>query len=411
MTPQNTLFTNDNLFVLHGLNSATIDLIYLDPPFNSKRLYSAPIGSKAAGVAFKDMWTWTDVDSAYLETLVGDYPAVARFILSAQDTAGSAMSAYLAYMAQRLIEMRRVLKPTGSIYLHCDPTASHYLKVVMDGLFCSRKQGGAYRNEIAWCYRGGGVPRSAFARKHDILLFYSKGSAPYFRPQFVPYSEASQKLVAGRGGVSIDNLPRDLGRGAHMPDWWADINSLQTWSPERLGYPTQKPVALLERVIGASSAPGDVVLDPFCGCGTALVAAQRMGRRWVGIDIEKRAIDVLIGRLSDDAGLFNDLIHRTDVPQRTDVTLEPMSLSAKQRLFKQQGALCNGCKTAFEARNLEIDHVVPRTKGGGDYYENYQLLCGNCNRVKGNRPMEYLLSKLRAVDSVLSRSTFGPARG
>ncbi len=407
MTALNTLFTNDNLFVLHGLNSATVDLIYLDPPFNSKRMYAAPIGSKSAGVAFKDMWTWTDVDSAYLETLVGEYPAVARFILSAQDTAGKAMSAYLAYMAQRLIEMRRVLKPTGSVYLHCDPTASHYLKVVMDGIFCSGKRGGAFRNEIVWCYRGGGVPKSAFARKHDVLLFYSKGGAPYFQPQFVPYSEASQKLVAARGGVSIDNLPRDLGRGAHMPDWWADVNSLQTWSPERLGYPTQKPVALLERVIGASSAPGDTVLDPFCGCGTALVAAQRMGRRWIGIDIERRAIDVLIERLSDDAGLFRDLVHRTDTPHRTDVATEPMSPSAKRRLFRGQGGLCNGCKTAFDERNLEIDHIVPKAKGGGDYYENYQLLCGNCNRVKGSRPMEYLLSRLRAVDSVLQRTTFG----
>lgn len=115
MSLQNTLFTSDNLFVLHGLNSATVDLIYLDPPFNSKRMYAAPIGSRSAGAAFTDMWTWTDVDSAYLETLVGEYPAVARFILSAQDAAGKAMFAYLGYMAQRLIEMRRVLKPTGSV--------------------------------------------------------------------------------------------------------------------------------------------------------------------------------------------------------------------------------------------------------------------------------------------------------
>ena len=143
----NTLYTNDNLYILHGLNSESVDLIYLDPPFNSKRIYSGPIGSKAAKASFKDMWTWADVNEAYLEKLVDQYPALVSFIESIYGLHSSAMMAYITYMTQRLIELHRVLKPTGSLYLHVDPTASHYLKLVLDRIFGKRN----FRNEIAWC--------------------------------------------------------------------------------------------------------------------------------------------------------------------------------------------------------------------------------------------------------------------
>ena len=141
-------------------------------------------------------------------------------------------------MTPRLIEIHRLLKSTGNVYLHCDPTASHYLKVIMDAVFGREN----FRNEIVWCYRGGGVPRRNFARKHDVILRYSKSDDYIFNPQYSEYSDASKALVNARGGTSIDGRERDLERGAHMPDWWSDINSLQTWSPERTGYPTQKPV-------------------------------------------------------------------------------------------------------------------------------------------------------------------------
>jgi len=307
----NVLYYGDNLDVLRQhIADEAVDLVYLDPPFNSNAtynvLFSEQDGSRAAAqvLAFDDTWEWNQTAvEAYEETVErgGDVAVclqAMRTLLGGSGTAGSAMLAYLSMMAPRLMELRRVLKPTGSIYLHCDPTASHYLKLLMDSVFGRAM----FRNEIVWCYRGGGVPRNAFARKHDVILFYAKTKNALFYPQFVPYSEASTALVVRRGGISIDNRERDLARGAHMPDWWTDINSLQTWSPERLGYPTQKPVALLERILAASSQPGDVVLDPFCGCGTAIDAAQRMGRKWIGIDITHLSINLIKHRLHDTFG-------------------------------------------------------------------------------------------------------------
>jgi adenine-specific DNA-methyltransferase len=158
-----------------------------------------------------------------------------------------------------------------------------------------------FRNEIVWCYRGGGVPEKGFARKHDVILFYSKTENFIFNPQYVTYSEASQRLIEARGGVSIDGRPRDLERGAHAPDWWSDINSLQTWSSERLGFPTQKPERLLERIILASSNEGDIVADFFCGSGTLAAVAEKLGRRWVCSDMSKYAIHVTRKRLLDIA--------------------------------------------------------------------------------------------------------------
>ena len=217
------------------------------------------------------------------------------------------MRAYLAFMAPRLAEIWRLLTPTGSVFLHCDPHASHYLKVMMDTIFGAPN----CRNEIIWCYRGGGVPKNAFARKHDIILFYAKGKKNVFNKQYVPYSDASRKLVSSRGGTSIDGKVRDLERGATMPDWWTDINSLQTWSPERV-YPTQKPLALLERIIKASSNPGDIVFDPFCGCGTALDAAHGLKRKWVGIDLTVLALEPMERRLRERHGLRAKVDYRIE---------------------------------------------------------------------------------------------------
>ena len=205
----------------------------------------------------------------------------------------SDMMAYLVMMAPRLVEMRRVLKDTGSIYLHCDPTASHYLKMLMDSVFGVDN----FRNEIDWCYTSGGVSKRWFARKHDVILFYSKSGAYKFNPQYRPYSEKTLQrgLTAVKGKYFDQGLRSD---GALMQDWWADIQPLLSpTSKERLGYPTQKPIALLERIIAASSDEGDVILDPFCGCGTAVDAAQQMKRRWIGIDIAYIAVDLIRNRL------------------------------------------------------------------------------------------------------------------
>jgi site-specific DNA-methyltransferase (adenine-specific) len=418
----NTLWTRDNLEILHGLNSESVDLIYLDPPFNSKRLYSAPIGSKAAGAAFKDTWTWSDVDEAYLERLVTDYPSVVRLIETAQ-VIDKSMAAYLTYMAQRVIEMHRVLKSTGSIYLHCDPTAGHWLKLLLDGVFGKK----CFKNEIIWSYESGGRAKNFFSRKHDDIYFYTKSDKHIFNGDAIGIPKNECQLC----GAKLDkwnNLKKLVGPDGRTyrtiksngkiyeyyddepsvpTDVWIGINHLQQKDPERTGYPTQKPLALLHRIIKASSNIGDIVLDPFCGCATACVAAQQLQRRWIGIDIEEKAADILIERLTNDAGLFTDFVHRKDIPQRTDIQNEPISNSVKERLFVIQKGKCAGCGKEFDILNLEVDHIVPRAKGGGDYFENYQLLCGACNRIKGARPMEYLRQKIRIREATMQHITFG----
>ncbi|MCL2745116.1 MAG: HNH endonuclease [Planctomycetaceae bacterium] len=395
---QNTLYTHDNLYVLSGLNSGFVDLIYLDPPFNTKRMYSAPIGSKAAGTSFKDMWTWEDVNVHYLDTLATKYPELTKYIATVGGVHGKPMMAYLTYMAQRIIEMHRVLKDTGSLYLHCAPTASHYLKILLDFVFGKNN----FRNEISWCYAGGGVSKKYFAKKHDIILFYVKDKELYnFNMQYRPYSEGT--IQRGRTKNKRKYFTQGLRKeGTPVNDWWTDCQKITSpTDPEKTGYPTQKPLALLKRIILASSKEGDIVMDPFCGCATTCVAARQLGRKWIGIDIEQPAVRILIERLSDDAGLFKDFIATELLPVRTDVNIEPKSLSVKQRLYKEQNGKCNACGVEFEIRNLVIDHIQPSSKGSGDYYENYQLLCPSCNSIKGNRTMEYVRMKLAAAEALM----------
>ncbi|MDR2894070.1 MAG: HNH endonuclease [Alistipes sp.] len=407
----NTLYTNDNLYVLSGLDSNLVDLIYLDPPFNSKRTYSAPIGSKAAGTSFKDMWTWEDVDEEYLNTLAENFPALTEYIAAIGAIHTPAMKAYLTYMAQRIVEMHRILKNTGSIYLHCDPTASHYLKVLMDEIFGRDN----FRNEIIWHYKTTlKASDNHLGRDHDVILCYAKSKLHKITPdrtdypasdntikRWAKYADASgfvsNKHFAGSKSTIIDTSDEDKGfninHGIPRDVWY--IPHLTGASKEKTGYPTQKPLALLRRIIKTSSNEGDLVLDPFCGCATTCVAAQQLGRKWIGIDIEEQAVDILIERLSDDAGLFRNFVNTDIAPQRTDLKVVAPNKSVKERLYKEQAGLCKACGTAFDIWNLEIDHIIPKSKGGGNYYENYQLLCGHCNRMKSNNPMESLRLKIK----------------
>lgn len=170
----------------------------------------------------------------------------------------------------------------------------------------------------------------------------------------------------------------------------------QSTSKERTGYPTQKPLKMLERIIKASSNKDDVVFDPFCGCATTCVAADRLRRNWIGIDISKKAVELVIDRIKTDQGLFQEIIHRTDIPHRSDLgNIPPYNSPAnKTKLYGEQSGNCNGCKTHFEVQHLEIDHIIAKSVGGTDHIGNLQLLCGNCNRIKGNRGQEYLITKL-----------------
>ncbi len=398
----NSLYTLDNLFLLNGMNSGIVDLIYLDPPFNSKRTYSASVGSKAAGASFKDMWTWDDVNIAYLERLYETHPEIADFIDNIYRLHSKAMASYITYMTQRLFEMRRILKQTGSIYLHIDPTASHYLKIIMDGIFGK----GNYRNEIVWSYRQGGRSKDTFGKKHDVILWYSKSDKWIFNSDDirVPYEGTGGYVSTGRN--IVDGKIYETNPLGKIPEDWWDIPALNPMSKERTGYPTQKPLALLHRIIKASSNEGDVVFDPFFGCATACVASQQLNRKWIGCDIEEKAVDILVERLSGEAGMFSDFVHTTTPPQRNDVERIEPTIPIKTRLYEEQNGACHGCFNEFDARNLEIDHIVPKSKGGGDYYENYQLLCGHCNRTKSNKPMEYLLAKVASIKSLRQKVSY-----
>jgi len=399
---KNTLYTNDNLFIMNGMNSNLVDLIYLDPPFNSKRTYSAPIGSKAAGASFKDMWTWQDVNEAYLDTLAEKYPLLTKYIATIGGLHSKAMMSYLTYMSQRLIEMHRVLKDTGSIYLHCDPTASHYLKIILDEIFGKNN----FVAEIIWYYSWGGRTFKRWNRKHDVIFHYSKTNNFVFNVNDVLderiLKETSKKRLEYSGAMIMKNADTKADPNLIPPtDVWY-IATINAMSKERTGYPAQKPLALLHRIIKASSNEDDIVFDPFCGCATTCAAAQQLGRKWIGIDIEKQAVHVLVERLSNDAGLFKDFVNTTIVPQRTDIKIELPSASVKERLYSGQNGFCNACKTKFDIWNLETDHIIPKSKGGGDYYENYQLLCGSCNRIKGDRPMEYLRLKIKTREDMMT---------
>ena len=449
-----TLWTGDNLDIMRGLNSESVDLIYLDPPFNSNRDYSSPIGSEAAGAAFKDTWTLNDVDLAWHGLIAEENPGLYGIIDAAGVAHGKGMKSYLIMMAVRLLEMRRVLKPTGSIYLHCDPTASHYLKLTMDSVFGAEQ----FRTEITWkrtsAHSDARQGRQQHGRVHDLILFYTKSGRwtwnriytnydPDYVEQFYRHVEPETGRryrldnLTGPGGAAKGNPSYEVmgvtrywrysqermaeliqqGRvvqsrpgtvpaykryldempGVPLQDIWTDIKPIGARSKERVNYPTQKPIALLERIIQASSNEGDVVLDPFCGCATALIAAEKLGRQWVGIDLSPVAKTLVQRRMAKELG-FDSLqaVYRDDTPKRTDMGLLPPYQTHKHTLFGMQEGICAGCEVLFPFRNFTIDHVVPRARGGTDHVDNLQLLCNACNSVKGTKTQAEFLAALRS---------------
>jgi DNA modification methylase len=361
--PQNELHFGDNLDVLRAMPAETVDLIYLDPPFNSQAIYGVIYGTKRGGPsqaqshAFKDMWTWgPDAQRALNQTAERHLEAGALLDAFQKVFPGDSMIAYLAMMAVRLIEMHRILKPTGSLYLHCDPTASHYLKILLDTVFGPKR----FTNEIIWRRTSAHSDAKRYASVHDTLLLYNKGDNPTWNPQYEDYTEeyikthfvhndpdgrvfrrvdlrsphprpnltydytasngviykphangwavSKEKMAeldkAGRlffpkksGGRLRRKLYFEDSLGVPIADTWTDIKPIFATAEERLGYSTQKPIDLLKRIIEASSNKGDIVLDPFCGCGTAIEAAEELGRNWIGIDVTYLAIHVVEGRL------------------------------------------------------------------------------------------------------------------
>jgi site-specific DNA-methyltransferase (adenine-specific) len=354
---QNTLFYGDNLKILREyIPNESIDLIYLDPPFNSSRNYNvlfrdeSGTESEAQITAFEDTWHWNaTAEQTYHELITEATDNVSKMIAALRDFVGAnQMMAYLVMMTIRLVELHRVLKPTGSLYLHCDPTASHYLKIILDVIFGPTN----YRNEVVWQRTSAHNDPRRYGSNIDILLYYTKSSTWTWNQQYIPHSdeyltrfrqrdpdgrvwtddnltakglsgggyeyeykgirslwrcplETMQRLDAeGRlhftkaGGIRLKRYLDD-NKGLPLQALWDDVPPINSQATERLGYPTQKPLALLERIIATSSNPGDIVLDPFCGCGTAIAAAQKLERKWVGIDVTHLSIALQKYRLQD----------------------------------------------------------------------------------------------------------------
>jgi len=338
----NTLYQGDCLDVMKRWESDCVDLIYLDPPFNSNANYNIiygkdqkgrPLDERAQFIAFGDTWYWGDEAAERVRSMKNaiGHPAHRAICGLSEMLPEGGMLAYLSYMAERLAQMKRVLKITGSIYLHCDPTASHYLKTVMDCVFGVDN----FRNEIVWSYHKMPNKIKGFQKNHDVILFYTNGGEHTFNRQYEDYTESSKNtyLRAEKVGYNINykkgmatvwdwdkynkaiksGAIRDgaklkpvafSGKGSPMRAVW-DLPILAPSAKERLGYPTQKPLALLERIVNASSNASDIVLDPFCGCGTTAEAAYKLGRKLIGIDISPYAITRICNeRLKHAEGIF-----------------------------------------------------------------------------------------------------------
>ncbi len=331
----NRLYYGDCLDWMRRWQDECVDLIYLDPPFNSNAAYSILFGtrsvSQAQDRAFKDTWYW---DAAAVNRYKEFKAAIGRpahkAIVGLQEILGDCgMLAYLTYMAERLEEMRRILKPMGSIYFHCDPTASHYLKIIMDAIFGNTN----FRNEIVWGYERPYSGTLQFRKNHDTILFYSKSRKWIFNPQRVPLMDGTFELPKPFKRPD-GTIWRPQGPGKEAADWWYDIPSFATLmtAKERLGYPTQKPLALLERIIKASSNEGDIVLDPFCGTGTTIEAADRLKRKWAGIDIRPTAIDLIRERRMKDqtipvSGIPTDIVSAKKLAKESPFEFEAWAIT------------------------------------------------------------------------------------
>jgi DNA modification methylase len=417
---KNILYYGDNLEVLReSVKDESVDLIYLDPPFNSNRsynvLFKTKTGSEAQAQieAFDDTWTWSQQSEALYVELVsgGAPPKVADAVEGIRRLLGdNDVLAYLVMMAARLVELHRVLKQTGTLYLHCDPTASHYLKVLLDAVFGPER----FVNEVVWKRTSAHNRLVRYGPVHDVILVYAKSDTWFWQEQHVPYDpdyvdkfyrhvepeterrymldnltsnrpggrflwngkpppghrfwgysedtmkrfEAEGRLVeTSKGGLRykryLDEMPGQL-----LQDVWTDIGPISSRSAERLGYPTQKPLTLLERIITASSKPGDIVLDPFCGCGTSVDAAQRLDRQWVGIDITFLAVDLIDNRLVSTYG--------ADVRSTYEIRGIPHDIDAAQALFDRNPfdferwavSLVDGQPNVKQVGDRGIDGVV-----------------------------------------------------
>ena len=453
-----TLYHGDNLAFLRGMNSETVHLIATDPPFNKNKDFHATPDSIAAGARFKDRWKWDkDVEEEWIDDIQDDWPAVWEVIGAARAAYGDDMGAFLCWLGVRLMEMHRVLRPDGSLYLHIDHTAHAYVKGLLDAIFGHKN----FRNEIVWCYTGPSNTKRWFPRKHDTILFYAKASSAVFNREAVriPY-----KRITGTGHNSLsrgnrtDEQVKELEaqyalRGKVPEDYWTDIaGGGHIPKQERTGYPTQKPLALYRRIIKASSNKGDIVLDPFCGCATTPIAAEQLERQWIGMDIWDGAYQIVLERLEQEKLVvrqadkakqphlitFGDVHYETKPPIRTDdneiaAPMPKMKIQRPkepwQRITHKQivkvltqaqgtinGVICAGCGRVLEKEFMELDHIAPKSEGGRNDISNRVLLCRPCNgRKRDNFTLKGLRRENKKVgwtkDAGLAKLAQDKARG
>ena len=466
-----TLYHGDNLNFLRGMNSETVHLIATDPPFNKNRDFHATPDSLAAGARFQDRWSWErDVHEEWTDSIKDDWPEVWSVIEMARAAYGGDMGAFLCWLGVRLMEMHRILKEDGSLYLHTDDTAFAYIKTLLDAIFGQKN----LRGQIVWRRYGSHNDAKKYGRVYDILLFYAKDgkgvwngawaeldqayikqsyrykdergrytTAPLhtgglsgggYRYEFRDYTrtwryppermrelEADNRIRQARDGKGLPRRKVYLSesKGRAVPNVWTDIKALTGNHKERTGYPTQKPLALYERIIKASSNPGDLVLDPFCGCATTPIAAERLGRQWIAMDIWAGAHETVLARLESE-GLavpnadskqqhqmtFGDVHYETEPPLRTDENelaapgfrlklkrpVEPWEKLTHRQMVRilayaqrsNGDVVCAGCGRVLEQAFMELDHIAPKSEGGANHILNRILLCRPCNGRKRN---------------------------
>lgn len=469
--PDRALYTLDNLAALRGMNSETVDLIATDPPFNTSRNRAGTAGFYVdkwkwgdTGI-LPDQWKWNEVHPIWLEQVRDENRALHEVIEAAGQCHGDDIAAFLCFLSVRLLEMHRILKPTGSLYLHCDHAANGYLRMALDAIFGAKN----LRNEIVWLRRQDrhNLARRQMGNAHDTIFWYAKSKDAHYNIQYEPYTDEyirkAYNKVDGRGqyrtlpctnetggnkvyefrGITrawrftpehmeelyqndmlVQATPTspfqykkylDLNQGVKIQDVWDKVGGAR--GKERTGAPDQKPLELYERIVRASSNPGDLVLDPFCGCATTLIAANNLDRRWVGIDRRADAAFHIANRLlglginvdefqAQQQVLLQELQAHCEIldvpPVRTDdgdtapnlaavypARRKPASMSRQQMLdilVGQWGVVCWGC--GFEppdAEHFELDHIDPASQGGSNELDNRCPLCGPCNKRKSNR--------------------------
>lgn len=463
---KNKLYFGDNLDILREhVASESVDLIYLDPPFNSNATYNVLFqengGEKSAAqiTAFDDTWHWgMESEYAYQELVKESSQKLADLMQAMRKFLGqNDMMAYLTMMAQRMVELHRVMKPTGSIYLHCDPTASHYLKLLMDAVFGFNN----FRNEIIWkrMTPSGFKGKTSIGRSHDVILCYSKSAQFLYIPQFVSYSEQylaerfnkiddkgrrfkDEKIGTATSQATVDRLKAE-GRiyytstgklrikhyldeinGVPLDDVWSDIPPINSQATERLGYPTQKPEPLLERIIKAASNQGDIVLDPFCGCGTAIAVAERLHRRWIGIDITHLAITLMKHRLEDtfhsDLSPYEVIGDPKDLESARALAQESQHdgryqfewwalglVDARPAQDKKKGADkgVDGYINFFDDNTGKAKTIIVQVKSGGVHASYVQALRGAVEREKA--PIGILITLEEATKPMLQEAAAG----